>query len=201
MNVEFYWFSWVAFILLTFFIPGDVLKKQVMSAFVLLSIIVYSLITVSDEFLLWSLSFHAIFGLYFWAEPKPILNQLWLIILIFLTTLFQLFIIVNPVWVIFPAGWVFLTIVIFLIQLCIPSLASQAGLWILMNAGGAAAAYLVAESLAIDFMMNYTFAHTVVVQGILLLFVFYLIDRVKHLMRISKRKALLKKRMMAPLNK
>ncbi|WP_173916288.1 hypothetical protein [Halobacillus sp. Marseille-Q1614] len=201
MNIEYYWFSWFAFILLAFFIPSQIPKKQAIMAFVLLSMINYSIIAESSEYLMWSLGFHITFGVYFWAEPKPVFNHLWLIIVVFLSTLLQLFIIVNPVWIIFPGAWIILVAVIFLIQLCVPSLASQIGLWILMNAGGAIAAYFVAQSLAIEFMMNYSFAHTTIIQGVFLLFVFYLMERVKHAMKISKRKVLLKKRMMAPMNK
>ncbi|MFC7060466.1 hypothetical protein [Halobacillus seohaensis] len=172
MANNYYWFAWFTLIIILFFLNSRSKKRDALLFYILIQMIMGATVLQPEGNSMVAIILHVGFGLYFWAESKPLLAQFWPVLFIFLWTLVHLFLLTNPVWYLFPGTPIGLIVLIYLINKLTLSLSSQIGLWVLMNTLGLVAAYFVSLSLSVVFMMDVAYMHATIIKGMVLLLLF-----------------------------
>ncbi|UOQ93594.1 hypothetical protein MUO14_00865 [Halobacillus shinanisalinarum] len=188
MAVTYYWYAWVMMILVCFFIEKSVYKRDIFIVYIIFQMVIFSyLINRHDLFTYIVLGLFSMFGLYFWLEQK----RFWFHVLPFAFSLLsagvQLFLIVNPVWSVFPAiEWAIVGI-IFIVQKMGLSFFSQIGLWILVNTLGTVWSTVALTYYQTSEYMSLVEMNIWISKGIILLFLFQGIYRVNRSLLKMKR--------------
>ncbi|MCP3025844.1 hypothetical protein [Halobacillus sp. A5] len=177
----YYWYAWFIVIIILFFLTSRKYKKTALLTFVLLQMIFLPFIHM-DVFLWTSLVIQCFFGIYLWAEPRPIFQQLWPVLFTFCWAVFQLFLLSNPVWYLFPGVQIAIVGVLIIFHYLTFTFNSQLGLWLIMNILGVITAGIVSDILFLDFMPDYVNVHTTVLQGIVVIFI---LNGISYLKRSS----------------
>ncbi|WP_431799098.1 YphA family membrane protein [Halobacillus andaensis] len=188
----YYWYAWIVVILVSFFLSSKKNKKLALLIYVLIQMILTTYLQIDSLFWL-SFSIQALFGIYLWAEPRPMLQHIWPVLFTCFWAIFQLFLLSNPVWYLFPGVQVAIIGVLILVNYLNFSLNSQLGLWLLMNVLGGFAAKLVSWALFLDYMPDYIYEQKVMLKGIIVILI---INGIAHL-RKSSLKLKRKKRLFA----
>ncbi|GGF09281.1 hypothetical protein GCM10010954_04660 [Halobacillus andaensis] len=188
MASTYYWYAWVVFIIITFFLNAKSSNKNALLMFVLIQMImITNYIQHQGPFWI-SFFIQSFFGVYLWAESRPVLQHLWPILFTCCWTVYQLFLLSNPVWYLFPGVQLSIILLVGIIYYLGFSLNSQLGLWMLMNAFGVITAYTVSHALYLDFMPNYVEFHITLFKGMIAIFALNGVAYVKKVSRRVKRK-------------
>ncbi|ARI77238.1 YphA family membrane protein [Halobacillus mangrovi] len=198
MTATYYWYAWTISIIAYFFIQKSQLRLKIL-LFTGISMSTYSLsFWNGQQHFYLHIAVLGFFGLIFWtSRNRGWIEHFWPFVLSIGYTSFQLFFMVNPVWLELPGIPIGLIAVLLLLKYFCRDLEGLIGMWLLMVAIGTLCSYLILSLYSDGGVFFNNQILLLAAQGILILLFFHGLEKLKsmnkkkRIQRINKGAALM----------
>ncbi|MFQ3542966.1 hypothetical protein Q7A53_02690 [Halobacillus rhizosphaerae] len=187
MTAQYYWYGWVIIMIAYFFLPPSKVRNRILFfCFIVLN--TYSFINdpIIHDYLQLGLLY--CFGLSFWLiDRRSFVDHFWPFILSMVYTSIQMFLVVHPVWTLFPGfhlGWILAIILLDWFDL---SFSSLIGLWFILNSCGAFLTMYVFSVYGVEQFLTSEQVIVTTFKGLVIIFILHGISRLKKAVRRGRK--------------
>ncbi|QAS50766.1 YphA family membrane protein [Halobacillus litoralis] len=184
MTAIFYWYAWIAAIIVIFYIQKRTLRHALM-LFIGIAMCTFSVSSLSTGAHIY---IHVLllsgFGTHLWVRRhRSIFEHFWPFVLSIGYAAILMFFVIHPVWGEFPGISLGMVLIFLLLRMIVKDIEGLLAIWMLMNAGGTLSSYVIFSTYSNEGLIESQTMMTFVLKGVLFLFVFYGVHNLKRAIR------------------